>query len=230
MQMAAVDRLRAIGPFPWQLATQLCNEGVALLGLRRGKRGKEPLCFRGNPSCKLRRLQLGQLDQSPRDLLDSIAPGMGGNQQYVRDLQVALAPAPLDWRDPQIANSTSNERRMHILAHLHATQGAPPTLEEGLHRFLLYVAQTRLQEPITSGHAKPSLPADPVVIIGPINPQNNVAAQMSDADREALVATATTAWEALLTARHNSYKGETHALWREVFGSSFIVEAEEVAA
>jgi hypothetical protein len=117
-----------------------------------------------------------------------------------------------------------------ILAHLHATQGAPPTLEEGLQRFLLYVAQTKLQEPITSAHVKPTLPADPVVILDPINPQNNIAARMSHADREAVVTTATTAWETLLTARHNSYKGETHALWREVFGSSFTVEAEEVAA
>ncbi len=116
-----------------------------------------------------------------------------------------------------------------ILAHLHATQGAPPTLEEGVQRFLLYVAQTKLQEPITFGHAKPSLPPKPVVILDPVNAQNNVTGWMSDGDREAVVAAATVAWETLMTASHNSYKGETLSLWREVLGSSFTVETEEVA-
>jgi AhpC/TSA family len=73
--MAEVDRLRAIGPLTGQLAVQLCNEGVALLGLRRGKRGEELLCFGGNPSCKLWGLLLGQFDQASRDLLDGIASG-----------------------------------------------------------------------------------------------------------------------------------------------------------
>ena len=117
-----------------------------------------------------------------------------------------------------------------ILAHLHATQGAPPTLEEGVQRFLLYVAQTKLQEPITSGHANPTLPPEPVVILDPVNAQNNVTQWMSDGDRQAVVAAATVAWETLMTASHNSYKGETLSLWREVFGSSFTVETEEVAA
>jgi hypothetical protein len=116
-----------------------------------------------------------------------------------------------------------------ILAHLHATQGAPPTLEEGVQRFLLYVAQTKLQEPITFGHANPTLPPEPVVILDPINAQNNVTEWMGDGDRQTVVAAATVAWETLMTASHNSYKGETLSLWREVFGSSFTVETEEVA-
>jgi len=39
---------------------------------------------------------------------------MGRDQQHIRDLQVALAPAPLDWRYPQIAHGTTDERRMHV--------------------------------------------------------------------------------------------------------------------
>lgn len=117
-----------------------------------------------------------------------------------------------------------------ILAHLHATQGAPASLEEGLQRFLLYIAQTQLQDPIASGHANPTLGPEPVVILDPVNAQNNVTGWMSDGDRQTVVAAATVAWETLMTASHNSYKGETHSLWREVFGSSFTVEAEEVAA
>ncbi len=117
-----------------------------------------------------------------------------------------------------------------ILAHLHATHGAPASLEEGLQRFLLFIAQTQLQDPITSGHTNPTLPREPVVILDPVNAQNNVTGWMSNGDRRAVVAAATVAWETLMTARHNSYKGETYSLWREVFGSSFTVEAEEVAA
>jgi hypothetical protein len=116
-----------------------------------------------------------------------------------------------------------------ILAQLHATQGAPPTLEEGVQRFLLYVAQTKLQEPITFGHANPTLPPEAVVILDPLNAQNNVTEWMGDGDRQTVVAAATVAWETLMTASHNSYKGETLSLWREVFGSSFTVETEEVA-
>jgi hypothetical protein len=39
------------------------------------------LCFCGDPSCKLRGLLLGQLDQAPRDLLDGVAPGVSRDQQ-----------------------------------------------------------------------------------------------------------------------------------------------------
>lgn len=117
-----------------------------------------------------------------------------------------------------------------ILAHLHATQGPPMNLEEGLQRFLLYIAESRLKAPIASGHVDPAFPSDAVVILDPVNPDNNVTSQMDDRDRIAVVDAATSAWETLLTAHHNSTTGETFALWREVFGSSFTVEPEEAAA
>lgn len=117
-----------------------------------------------------------------------------------------------------------------ILGHLHASKGAPASLEEGLQRFFLYLAQSALQEPILSGHRKPSLPQAPVVVLDPVNADNNVTARMSELDRRAVVSAATQAWETLMTAHHNAYKGETLSLWREVFGPTFNVEAEEVAA
>lgn len=112
--MAEVDCLRAIGPFSGQLAAQLRQEGVSLLGLKRGKRSDELLCLRSHPSCELRSVLLGLFDQAPRDLLDGIASGMSRDQQHVGDLQVALASAPFDWRYPQIAHGASDERRMHV--------------------------------------------------------------------------------------------------------------------
>lgn len=117
-----------------------------------------------------------------------------------------------------------------ILGHLHATKGAPATLEDGLQRFFLYLAQSALQEPIVSGHRKSSMPQAPVVILDPVNADNNVTARMSELDRQGVVSAATEAWETLMTAYHNGYKGETLSLWREVFGSTFNVLAEEIAA
>lgn len=160
-----------------------------------------------------------------------------GHLSFVRELAKSdsryrpLVRMAKSWRNHAELNDELGSFSIElVLAHLHATQGAPPTLEEGLQRLLLYIAQSSLQEPITSGHANPTLPGEPVVILDPVNPQNNVAARMSEIDRQAVVSSATAAWETLMTARHNSYKGETNALWCEVFGSSFTVETEEVPA
>lgn len=117
-----------------------------------------------------------------------------------------------------------------ILAELQRLHGPAPGLEEGLQRFFLHIAQTELLEPVLSGHANVVVPDDTVVILDPVNPANNVAARMTAAERRTIVAGATEAWETLMTAHHNAYKGETHSLWREVFGSSFTTEAEDAAA
>ncbi|MGO9902512.1 MAG: CBASS oligonucleotide cyclase [Solirubrobacteraceae bacterium] len=117
-----------------------------------------------------------------------------------------------------------------ILAHLHDTRGAPISLEDGLQRYFLYVAQTGLNMPILSGNGASEVPNAPVVILDPANPSNNVTSRMTESDRQAIVSAATVAWERLITAHHNGYKGETLALWREVFGSTFSVEPEEIAA
>jgi hypothetical protein len=74
------------------------------------------------------------------------------------------------------------------------------------------------------------MPTATVVILDPINKDNNVAARMTESDRNLIASTAESSWETLVTAQHNSYKGETCDLWREVFGSSFTIEAEAAAA
>jgi hypothetical protein len=117
-----------------------------------------------------------------------------------------------------------------ILAHLHATLGRPTSLDEGLQRFFLFLAQTALRQPILSGHEDVDVPDAPVTMLDPVNPDNNVAARMTDVDRQAIAQAATTAWETVMTAHHNAYRGETLSLWRELFGSSFTVESEEVPA
>lgn len=116
-----------------------------------------------------------------------------------------------------------------VLAHLQLEEGAAASLEEGLHRFFLFVAQNKLLVPILSGHASGPEVIGPV-ILDPYNSANNVASRMTDSERREIVEAATYAWETLMTAHHSGTKTETHLLWREVFGSHFTVDTEPAAA
>lgn len=113
-----------------------------------------------------------------------------------------------------------------IVSHLQDVKGAPASLEEGLLRFFLYIAQTRLAVPIVfpeNGKVM-SMPRGRVVILDPVNSANNVASRISDAECQEIIAKATNAWETITNARNNNYKGETLELWKDVFGRSFVIE------
>jgi hypothetical protein len=115
-----------------------------------------------------------------------------------------------------------------IVAHLYDRDGAAPSLESGLQRFFLFVAQTGLKEPITfteSGKIA-ALPDDPVVIIDPVNKENNVATRITIAERDELAAAAQRAWETLEAASWKEGKGDTLDLWKEVMGRSFTIEED----
>jgi hypothetical protein len=134
------------------------------------------------------------------------------------------------WRnEAELGHELSSFAIELILAHLQSEQGPAPSLEEGLQRFFLFVAQSELLVPILSGHASGPEDTGPV-ILDPYNSDNNVASRMTDSERREIVEAATNAWETLMTAHHSGTKTETHALWREVFGPHFTVDAEPVAA
>lgn len=112
-----------------------------------------------------------------------------------------------------------------IICHLQDTQGPATSLEDGLLRFFLYVAQSELQEPIyfeENGTPK-SLPNDRVVILDPVNTENNVGRKLTDADCAGIISKATEAWEYLTAASNNNYQGETLEYWKQVFGRSFVI-------
>lgn len=113
-----------------------------------------------------------------------------------------------------------------IVSHLQDVYGRPASLEEGLLRFFLYLAQEELKLPIVAPElgAQASLPADRVVILDPVNAENNVARRLTEADCQEIVARATEAWELITAARNNGFKGETLEYWKEVFGRSFAIE------
>ena len=111
-----------------------------------------------------------------------------------------------------------------ILAQINVQQGPPATLEAGLQRFFLYLAQSELREPILSGHSSAPASQAPVQILDPADRDNNVTALVTDDERAEIVAAATTAWETLVTASQLGGKGETKELWQEVFGTNFTTE------
>jgi hypothetical protein len=113
-----------------------------------------------------------------------------------------------------------------IVSHLQDTQAVPASLEAGLLRFFLYVADSQLKTPICFKEcATPkSFPKDRVVILDPSNVDNNVARKITDQDCKDIVEKCLAAWETLTYARNYDGKTQTLELWREVFGRSFVIE------
>lgn len=130
------------------------------------------------------------------------------------------------WRNYRELDSLRSFSIELIVSHLQDARGVPTSLEDGVLRFFLYVAQTRLEEPVffpECGEIS-GFPGDRVVIVDPVNPSNNVARRLTSGECDAIVGEAETAWEAITEARNNGYKGETLELWKQVFGRSFKIE------
>jgi hypothetical protein len=113
-----------------------------------------------------------------------------------------------------------------IVSHLQDRQGAPSSLEAGLLRFFLYIADSQLKSPITFEECgKPkSFPKDRVVILDPCNVDNNVTRKITEEDCKVIVEKCLNAWETLSYARNYDGKTQTLELWKEIFGRSFVIE------
>lgn len=116
-----------------------------------------------------------------------------------------------------------------VAAHLYDRDGAAKSLEDGLQRFFLFVAQTGLTKPITFPELGKAVnfPADPVVILDPVNKENNVAARLTHDERKEIVAGAKKAWETIEAASWKGGKGDTLDLWKEVMGRSFSIDQDQ---
>ncbi|MNH36532.1 tRNA nucleotidyltransferase, second domain [compost metagenome] len=106
------------------------------------------------------------------------------------------------------------------MAHLVDTEGPAENIEKRFREFLLYIAQTRLKKridfPENSGKTEVSF-SDPVVIIDPVTPENNVASRITKDEQELIGAAAEAAWEA---ATYASVKNSDD-VWKEIFGGRF---------
>jgi hypothetical protein len=113
-----------------------------------------------------------------------------------------------------------------VVSHLQDARGAPSSLEDGLLRFFLYVAQSELRTPIWFAECgKPSVfPGNRVVLLDPCNVENNVGRRITDEECTVIVARCQAAWETLTYARNHGGKTQTLELWKDVFGRSFVIE------
>ncbi|EGR2769641.1 CBASS oligonucleotide cyclase [Vibrio parahaemolyticus] len=112
-----------------------------------------------------------------------------------------------------------------ILAYLIDTEGPATSIEKRFRDFLVYIARTRLSEridfPENEGKPQASF-SDPVVIIDPVSPENNVASRISK-DEQALIAKAAEeAWE---NANYASVEND-YEVWKEIFGGRFKTKEE----
>ncbi len=154
--------------------------------------------------------------------LNFIQRRVNGDQNYRRLVRMLKY-----WRDRQELDESLRSFAIELItAHLQDTQGPVTSLEEGLIRFFLFVAQSQLMKPIAfveHGH-KPRFPNDPVVILDPVNVANNVTMRITIDERSEIVSQATAAWEKLNSARWKTTRGETIDCWKAVFGRSFTIE------
>jgi hypothetical protein len=132
------------------------------------------------------------------------------------------------WRNEKELNKFRSFMIELIVAHLYDRDGAATSLESGLQRFFLHIAQDELKTPITFPELGniTSFPSHSVVILDPVNKDNNVAMRMTDGERQEIVAAAKSAWEAIETASWKGGKGETLDCWKEVMGRSFTIDEE----
>ena len=130
------------------------------------------------------------------------------------------------WRNTKELKQLGSFSIELILAYLLDTRGAPRNLEEGVSRFFLFLAQSELKQKIAfkENGTVTSWPKETVVILDPVNSQNNVTKRITEAERQEIVKEALTAWETISTASHNGFKGETVDFWRNIFGRGFVIE------
>jgi len=109
-----------------------------------------------------------------------------------------------------------------VMAHLLDVNGKEGSIEQRFRDFLLYIADSGLKKAVTfpeNGLCFPNF-SDPVVIIDPVNSNNNVASRITEAERIEIVQAAESAWE---TAYYASESNEEE-VWKELFGGRFKVE------
>lgn len=109
-----------------------------------------------------------------------------------------------------------------IMAYILDRDGKDGKLEQRLCNFFLYIAQSELKETIsfTENTLPLSTFTDPVIIIDPVNSDNNVAARIEEAERVAIVKKANESWE----IAHFASSENDVDVWKELFGPRFKVE------
>ena len=109
-----------------------------------------------------------------------------------------------------------------ILAYVLDQEGSEGSIEQRFRCFLLYMAQSGLKDVIQFPENTGPIGCfdDPVVILDPVQSDNNVAARITESERQQIVNAASEAWE---TAHFASVEND-NAVWKELFGPHFKIE------
>lgn len=126
------------------------------------------------------------------------------------------------WRYWQELDGVQSFHLELILSYLVERYGPAPTLEDSLRRMFLFIIRD-LGRGVAFDGADPSRFTAPVVIVDPANSNNNVAARIEPAERDALAAAARTAYETLSWAQGLPHMGETVNAWKELMGDNFSI-------
>lgn len=113
-----------------------------------------------------------------------------------------------------------------VVAHLADTGLRLNDYPEALTGFLTYVVKSELRERIvfTDNYATSMVTSwggEAIEIFDPVNPDNNVAKNYNDVDRQRIIAAAHRALDALGEAAFATTRGEAIECWQDVLGPSF---------
>eukprot|EP01037_Dinobryon_pediforme_P009504 gene9504-9584_t len=123
--------------------------------------------------------------------------------QFIRDRKIqdkdfrTLVRLAKKWRNHSELKALKSFAIELIMAFVLDQEGKAGSIEYRFRRFLLYIAQSKLKDTIKfkENEAPFKVFTDPVVILDPVNSQNNVASRITEDERKQIVAAAEMAWE-----------------------------------
>jgi hypothetical protein len=112
-----------------------------------------------------------------------------------------------------------------VIAHLAATGTSLSDYPTAIEAVFAWMVRTELAEQVAFDDyydlaAIPSL-SDPIRVIDPVNPTNNVCKSYTKADRDQLLEAAADALDAVTAARYGTTKGYAVECWQRVLGPTF---------
>lgn len=133
------------------------------------------------------------------------------------------------WKRVQVAEREGFKFKSFVaellLAHLFDNGFNSVDYAQALFDFFAYIRRTGLKEPIvfTDHYPKAAIrdSSAPIQVYDPVNPENNVASQYTETDRQILVEAAEDAADAIAFARRATTKGDAVDNWQMIFGTSF---------
>jgi tRNA nucleotidyltransferase (CCA-adding enzyme) len=130
------------------------------------------------------------------------------------------------WRNQQELSQLRSFTIELIVSYLQDRHGVPPSIQDGLSRFWLFLARDLTTTVVffsaaQGGKGPGDYETSPVVVIDPVNASNNVSVRITKAEAAAIAEAAHEAWERLSEAGTTATRSGTLVHLRAVFGNDF---------